>query len=155
MATHLALHDGLLKARSNHGLLARLLVCSPGGSAVRGLHAADTLPNLGRLLQGAIMTSERVSGCGIGAGDSRRLLPRGRVVGDGAVGQTRHGGRVGAHSEGADRRKGRNSAATGHHAGQIGYLVWREGKDGWQGATLKSLNNPRGVVWWVSTAFFF
>jgi hypothetical protein len=119
--SYLGFHDGLLKARANHGLLARLLVGGPGGGTVGSLHAANTLADLGGLLQSTSWRTEGLSRLGIGSGDIGRGLPRGRVVGwDGVLVQTRDGRGVGADSEArAGGRKGHESATTGHHAGQI------------------------------------
>lgn len=122
MDSHLGLHNCLLKARSDHGLLARLLAGGPGGSAVGGLHAPDALANLGGLLESPIvtLTSKLLGRHGIGCGDVRGGLPRGRVIDlDRVLVQTGHGRGVCADSKArADRRKGHKSAATGHHIGQ-------------------------------------
>lgn len=160
-STHLNLHDSLLKARANHGLLARLLASSPGGSTIRRLEAANALRLGGVLLHQAIPNSMAIGQSDIGLGDIGLDRGRVRVIGLRAVlGKPGHGGGVGADGERAERGQGREATTAGHHGGRI-ESCRRGGDVGGGGQTgmrfkgrrfPKELNNPRGVVWWILTA---
>lgn len=129
-STNLSLHDSLLEARSDHGLLARLLASSPSGGPVRGLHGTNALSHGGVLSQLAVPGAHGIGG-GIGRRDIGLDDERVGVIGGHAVlRQTRDGRRVGAGDEArADRRQSRDAAAARHHGGQV--EVPREG--GWRG----------------------
>lgn len=127
-SAYLSLHDSLLEAGSDHGLLARLLARRPSGSAVRGLDAADLLADGGVLAEilgphlGQFSNGSGIAIGGIGSGDIGLGSWRGGVIGLHAVlVQTGDGRGVGASGEARDRGGQRCEAATaGHHAGQIG-----------------------------------
>lgn len=83
--TNLSLHDGLFKARANHGLLARLLASGPGSSPVRRLEAADALRLGGVLLHQAIPDLMAIGQTEVGLGDIGLDDWRVRVIGLDAV----------------------------------------------------------------------
>lgn len=119
-STHLNFHDGLLEARANHGLLARLLASSPGGSTVRRLEAANALGLGGILLHQTIPNSMAIGQSDIGLGDIGLDRGRVRVIGLRAVlGKPGHGGGVGADGKRAERCQGREATTAGHHGGRI------------------------------------
>lgn len=124
--THLNLHDSLLKAGANHGLLARLLASSPGGGTVRRLEAADALRLGSVLLHQAIPDDVAIGQADIGLGDIGLGRGRVRVIGLRAVlGKPGHGGGVSADGQGADRGQAREATTAGHHLGRI--ESWRGG----------------------------
>ena len=131
LTTHLQLHYRLLEARTNHGLLLRLLAGSPGGSPGGSLEVTGALARLGFLPQGSIPATHGVNGSSIGARDIWLSGRRGRVVGrDEVLGEARDGGRVagpGGESGGEGGGKGRDPAAeAGQHAGQLRSGMGRE-----------------------------
>lgn len=89
--TYLVGHNSLLKARANHGLLARLLAPAPDTLAVGRLHHAPLLASLWALLQSLSLATLSGSRGGIGGRDGGArvaavgVVGRDRVVGGGAV----------------------------------------------------------------------
>ena len=125
--THLQLHYRLLKARSNHSLLLRLLAGSPGSGPVGRLEVPGALGRLGFLPQGRIPIAHGIHRSSIGRRDIGLGRTRGRIVArDEVLGEARHGGRVAGPGgkSGGPGGEGRDPATNaGQHVGN-----WSDGR---------------------------